>query len=53
MSYASGIVRGRYLFADIPVTRAEYDDLIADKLEEAIQAARDTLDKAGLTAHTT
>jgi len=39
------------IYLDIPVTRAEYDDLIADKLEEAIQAARDTLDKAGLTAH--
>ncbi|CAE6697513.1 Hsp70 family protein [Paraburkholderia domus] len=42
---------GADIYLDIPVTRAEYDDLIADKLEEAIQAARDTLDKAGLTAH--
>ncbi len=42
---------GADIYLDIPVTRAEYDNLIADKLEEAIQAARDTLDKAGLTAH--
>ncbi|VVD29217.1 Hsp70 family protein [Paraburkholderia dioscoreae] len=42
---------GADIYLDIPVTRAEYDALIADKLEEAIQAARDTLDKAGLTAH--
>ncbi|MFM0363046.1 Hsp70 family protein [Paraburkholderia sediminicola] len=42
---------GADIYLDIPITRAEYDALIADKLEEAIQAARDTLDKAGLTAH--
>lgn len=42
---------GADIYLDIPVTRAEYDALITDKLEEAIRAARDTLDKAGLTAH--
>lgn len=42
---------GADIYLDIPVTRTEYDALIADKLEEAIQAARDTLDKAGLSAH--
>lgn len=42
---------GADIYLDIPVTRAQYDSLIAEKLDEAIQAARDTLAKAGLTAH--
>lgn len=39
---------GDEIFLDIPVTRADLDVLIAPKIEEAVQAARDTLEKAGL-----
>lgn len=42
---------GDDIYLDIPITRADYDSLIADKLDEAIRATRETLEKAGLTAH--
>ena len=40
---------GAEVYVDIPFHRAQLDDLIASKIDEAIQAARDTLDKAGLS----
>ena len=40
---------GAEIYVDIPFTRAELDKLIAPKLVEAIQSARETLEKAGLT----
>ncbi len=42
---------GSEIYLDIPVTRSTLDKLIAPKIEEAVRAARDTLEKAGLDAH--
>jgi molecular chaperone DnaK len=42
---------GTEVYVDIPFTRALLDDLIADKVDESIQSARDTLEKAGLSPH--
>jgi molecular chaperone DnaK len=42
---------GAEVYVDITITRKQLDDLIADKLMEAIGSARETLDKAGLSAH--
>lgn len=39
------------IYIDIPITRATLDSLIAEKVAESIQATRDTLEKAGLTAN--
>lgn len=42
---------GAEIYVDIPFTRKRLDALIAPKVDEAIQSARDTLEKAGLSAH--
>lgn len=42
---------GDEIYLDIPITRADLDALIAPKIDEAIQAARDTLEKVGLDPH--
>lgn len=42
---------GEEIYIDITITRGRYDDLIAPKVEESIQAARETLEKAGLSPH--
>lgn len=42
---------GDEIYLDIAFTRAQLDELINPKIEESIQAARDTLEKAGLTPH--
>ena len=42
---------GTEIYVDIPFTRKQLDSLIAPKVAEAIQSARDTLEKAGLSAH--
>lgn len=42
---------GDEIYMEIPINRTVIDELIADKIDESIQAARDTLDKAGLSAH--
>lgn len=39
------------IYLDIPLERSRYDELIADRVDEAINAARDTLQKAGLSAN--
>lgn len=39
------------LYLDIPFFRQEFDSYIEQSLMESIQAARDTIQKAGLTAH--
>jgi molecular chaperone DnaK len=39
------------IYVDIPFTRKQLDELIAGKVDEAIQSARETLEKAGLSAH--
>ncbi len=39
------------IYVDIPFTRKLLDELIAPKVDEAIQSVRDTLEKVGLSAH--
>jgi len=39
---------GAEIYLDMPVIRAQLDALIAPKIDEAIKAARETLEKAGL-----
>jgi molecular chaperone DnaK len=41
---------GSEIYLDIPVTRATLDGLIAPTIAEAVRAAQDTLEKAGLEA---
>ena len=42
---------GKEIYLDIPIDRSTFDSLISGKLNEAIEAARGTLDKTGLTPH--
>jgi molecular chaperone DnaK len=42
---------GSEVYVDIPFDRGQLDDLIAAKVDEGVQSARETLEKAGLTPH--
>ena len=42
---------GEEIYFDIPVKRNTLDALMTEKVDESIEAARETLDKAGLTPH--
>ncbi|MCK8687871.1 Hsp70 family protein [Pseudomonas umsongensis] len=42
---------GSEIYVDIPFTRNTLDGLIAGKVDESIQSARETLEKAGLSPH--
>ena len=42
---------GGEIYVDIPFGRDLLDDLISGKLEESIQSARETLEKAGYSPH--
>ncbi len=42
---------GQEVYLDIAVERAALDELIAPKIADSIQAARDTMTKAGLSPH--
>ena len=42
---------GEEIYFDIPVKRSTLDALMTEKVDESIEAARETLDKAGLTPH--
>lgn len=42
---------GSEMYVDIPFGRKQLDDLIGEKVEEGVQSARETLEKAGLTPH--
>lgn len=42
---------GSEVYVDIPFTRDVLDGLIASKVDESIESARDTLEKAGLSPH--
>lgn len=44
-------LNGEEIYVDIPIDRQTYDNLIAERLSESIVAARETLTKAGLSAH--
>ena len=39
------------VYLDITVTRAVYDELISSKLDESVAAARETMEKVGLSPH--
>jgi len=39
------------IYLDIPLHRETYDKLIAERVDESIESARDTLNKAGLSPH--
>ena len=40
---------GQEIYVDLPITRARFNQLIEDKLDEAIKATRDALEKANLS----
>ena len=42
---------GEEIYLDIPVNRSTLDGLMTEKVDESIEATRETLDKAGLTPH--
>ena len=42
---------GSEMYVDIPFTRKLLNELIASKVDESIQSARETLEKAGLSPH--
>lgn len=42
---------GEEIYIDITVNRKDFDALIAPKIDESIQATRETLEKAGLSPH--
>ena len=42
---------GNEIYFDISLTRETFDELILDKINESINATRETLQKAGLTSH--
>ncbi len=44
-------LNGDEIYLDIPLQRDAYDKLIAERVEEAIDSARETLNKAGLSPH--
>jgi molecular chaperone DnaK len=44
-------LKGNEIYLDIPLQRAAYDKLIAARLAESIDSARETLTKAGLSPH--
>lgn len=39
------------VYLDISITRSVFDALIAEKIEESVSAARETMEKAGVTPH--
>jgi molecular chaperone DnaK len=44
-------LNGKEIYLDIPLQRDIYDKLIAERVSESIDAARETLLKAGITPH--
>jgi len=42
---------GDEIYVDIAITRERFNELIAPKIEESVLAARETLEKAGLSPH--
>ena len=42
---------GADVYLDIPLTRERYDELISEKVHESIVAARETMEKVGLSSH--
>jgi molecular chaperone DnaK len=44
-------LNGNEIYLDIPLQRDTYDELIAERINESIESARETLNKAGWTSH--
>lgn len=44
-------LNGKEIYLDIPLQRDTYDELIADRVGESIESARETLKKVGLSQH--
>jgi molecular chaperone DnaK len=44
-------LNGNEIYLDIPLQRDTYDKLIAERVGESIESARETLNKAGLSPH--
>jgi len=44
-------LNGNEIYLDIPLSRETFDKLIAERVSESIDAARETLSKAGVTPH--
>lgn len=44
-------LNGNEIYLDIPLQRDAYDKLIAERVGESIESARETLNKAGLSPH--
>jgi len=44
-------LKGEEIYLEIPLSRETFDTLIAEQVAESVDAARETLSKAGLTAH--
>lgn len=44
-------LNGNEIYLDIPLKRDTYDKLIAERVGESIESARETLNKAGLSPH--
>lgn len=44
-------LNGNEIYLDIPLSRDTYDKLIAERVNESIDSARETLNKAGLSPH--
>lgn len=44
-------LNGNEIYLDIPLQRGTYDKLIAERVGESIESARETLNKAGLSPH--
>ncbi len=42
---------GTDIYLEVPLTRKQYDQLIAEKIDESLDAARQTLSKAGYPPH--
>jgi len=42
---------GSEIYLDIPISRKEFDTLIEERVNDSIKAARETIEKAGLTAN--
>jgi molecular chaperone DnaK len=42
---------GEEIYLDIAIDRRRFDELISSRIDESIEAARETLEKAGLSAH--
>jgi molecular chaperone DnaK len=42
---------GNEIYLDIPLQRSLYDQLIAERIDESVNATREALEKAGLTSH--